>query len=321
MFSVVIPLYNKALYIEKAIQSVLNQTYQQFELIIVNDGSKDNSLEVVQQLNQTIGSRIHIINQENQGVSTARNNGVKSAKYDYIAFLDADDWWDEYFLEEMKGLITEFSDAGIYGCSYSCVKRGISRIANIGIERNFKVGYIDYFKTYASALAMPLTSITVVVKKEIFNEMHGFKPSLKLGEDFDLWVRIALKYKVVFLNKPLAYYNQDVDLQNRAIGKLHEPKTHILWHLSEFEEQASNIPYLKQVLDNLRVYSLFPYYLSKKYRETTKMELIKVDWTKQPSSVKRKYEMPIWYLKTKYQFMKVGSIAKQKILSLCLEKY
>ena len=95
MFTVVIPLYNKANYIEKAINSVLNQTFTEFEIIVVNDGSTDESLEKIGHFKD---ARLKIINQENAGVSTARNNGVKEAKYDYVAFLVADDWWDEHFL-------------------------------------------------------------------------------------------------------------------------------------------------------------------------------------------------------------------------------
>ena len=109
MFSVIIPLYNKAAYIEKAINSVLAQNFKEFELIIVNDGSTDDSFSKLTVIcnrlsveNPEIFNKIKIVQQENQGVSTARNNGVKIAKYDYIAFLDADDWWESTFLEEMK---------------------------------------------------------------------------------------------------------------------------------------------------------------------------------------------------------------------------
>jgi glycosyltransferase involved in cell wall biosynthesis len=308
MFSVIIPLYNKAPYIEKAIQSVLAQTCQEFELIVVDDGSTDNSLKIVRRHES---AQVQIIEQQNAGVSTARNNGVKLAKYDYIAFLDADDWWDIHFLEEMKNLITEFPEAALCASSYFRVKHGKNIPAKVGIPSGFERGYFDYCKVYATSIWMPVTSISVVLKKEVFNEMQGFKPTLKLGEDFDLWLRIALKYKVAFLNKPLAYYNQDVELQNRAVGRLHKPEIHILWNLDEFEKQSNETPYLKQLLDNLRVYGLFPYYLNSEYRKTAKVELDKVDWTKQPKSEKRKYELPIWYLKTKNQILKVGSIAKQ----------
>ena len=91
MFSIVIPLYNKAEYVPKTLASVLNQTYSDFELIIVDDGSTDDSLEVI---NSFVDNRIKIVKQKNGGVSAARNRGIIEAKYELIALLDADDWWD-----------------------------------------------------------------------------------------------------------------------------------------------------------------------------------------------------------------------------------
>ena len=99
MFSIIIPLYNKAPYIAKAIQSVAAQTYKEFELIVIDDGSTDESLEKLRVLSTELGeknpefiAKLKIVEQQNQGVSNTRNNAVKLAKYDYIAFLDADDW-------------------------------------------------------------------------------------------------------------------------------------------------------------------------------------------------------------------------------------
>jgi len=230
MFSVIVPLYNKELYILKAVDSVLNQTFNDFELIIVNDGSTDNSLEKVR---LRIDSRIRILDQENAGVSTARNNGVKQAKYNYIAFLDADDWWGPDYLMEMKCLIEEFPDAGIYGSKYFIVKNGNSKVAGIGVEPGFTNGIINYCRVYAKTLCMPLWTGATILKKSVFESEGGFKPNLKLGEDFDLWIRIALKYPVAFLNKPLAYYNQDVEVANRGVSrKLYEKEAYFSFQLS-----------------------------------------------------------------------------------------
>lgn len=315
MFSVIIPLYNKAAYIEKAIFSVFSQTFKEFELIVINDGSKDNSLEIVQQINnKSANQQIRIIDQVNQGVSITRNNGVKYAKYDYIAFLDADDWWDIHFLEEIKSLIDEFPEGAIYASSYFKVKNNINIPAKIGISSTFEKGYFDYCRAYASSLWMPLWTGAVVLKKDIFFEMQGFKPHLKLGEDFDLWLRIALKYKITMLNKPLAYYNQDVEQLTRAIGNLHRPENHMLWYLDDFENQSKNIPYLKQLLDKLRVYSLYPYYLNDKYRDLAKQELEKVDWSKQSKSEYRKYyKTPLLYLKVKSKVKSIGVKFKKEL--------
>ena len=147
MFSVIIPLYNKAPYVEKAIRSVAAQTFREFELIVIDDGSTDNSFEIANQLigeilidsttNPPLGG-LRGATQLNSGVSTARNNGVTLASYPYICFLDADDWWAPTFLEEMKALIEEFPEAGIYGTGYYIVKHSRIRVATIGVDDGFE---------------------------------------------------------------------------------------------------------------------------------------------------------------------------------------
>lgn len=319
MFSVIIPLYNKAAYVEKAIRSVLDQTYREFELIVVDDGSTDDGSAKVKRLFSTLTPPFGgwgAVSQPNQGVSVARNNGVKVAKYDYIAFLDADDWWEPVFLEEMKGLIEEFPEAGIYGSSYYIVKNGRKRVAPIGVAPDFKSGIINYCRVYASTLCMPLSSISVIIPKAIFEQEKGFKPGLKLGEDFDLWIRMALNYPVAFLNKSLAYYNQDVELEDRAIGgKLYEVEQHMLFNLDYLETEEKRNPDLKQLLDNLRVYSLLPYYLVKKRRQDALRELKKVDWNNQSRSAKLQYRQPVFLLKAYRFYLKLGSRVKQWIIS------
>jgi len=111
-FSVIIPLYNKESHIQRAIKSVLAQTYPHFELIIVDDGSTDGSFETASDIQD---ARIRIIRQENRGVSAARNRGVAEAKYDWVAFLDGDDEWLPDFLMQMYKLCNDFPGYGIYG--------------------------------------------------------------------------------------------------------------------------------------------------------------------------------------------------------------
>ena len=109
---------------------------------------------------------------------------------------------------------------------------------------------------------MTVLTGAIVLKKSVFRELNGFNPQLKLGEDFDLLLRVALKYKVAFVNKFLANYNQDVDMKWRAVGNLHKPENHILFNLDIYDDYTKIIPELKQLLDNLRVYGLMPYYLN-----------------------------------------------------------
>lgn len=312
-FSVIIPLFNKAPYVAKAIQSVLSQTFTDYELIIVDDGSKDNSAEIAARAIEGHGN-CRLMSQKNAGVSIARNNGVAAASQgDYLCFLDADDWWAPTFLVEMSKLIDEFPDAGIYGTNYIIVNetKRKTRISPIGVEAGFEKGYINYCQTYAKTLAMPLWTGAVCIPRSVYETEGGFNPQLKMGEDFDLWIRIAIRHKVAFLNKPLAFYNQDVD--NRAVGRLYKPEEHMLWNLTDLEPLEKTNPDYKQLIDNLRTYSLLPYLLDKRYREVAREELNKVDWNKQHPTNKRFYSCPLWLLRVWQSIMRIGSRIKQKL--------
>ena len=310
MFSVIIPLFNKAPYIEKALQSVLEQTFTDYELIVVDDGSQDDSAAIAERVLLESFLEYKLIRQENAGVSTARNNGVAHAKGDFLCFLDADDWWAPTFLERVRWLISEYPDAGIYGTNYYYVKNGRQRVCVTTAE----TGYINYCKVYAEKLQMPLTSITVTIPRGLFVEMNGFKPSLKLGEDFDLWIRIALRNRVAFLNEPLAYYNQDANPAWRAIGHLTDPQRHMLWNLGYLEEEEKSNSDYKQLIDNLRIHGLFRYYLSKQYHEDARRELDKVDWSRQPQKIVRLFKKPMCYLRLRRSVLRAGSFVKQWIL-------
>ncbi len=316
-FSVIMPLYNKAAYVEKAIRSVLEQTYPHYELIVVNDGSKDNSAIISEELLKDIPNA-RLINQENAGVAVARNNGVTQAKGDYICFLDADDWWDVSFLQEMQQFIKDYPEAGIWGTNYWYVKKGKTHVA-VPCE----TGYINYPKLYAETSAMPIWTGAVCMSKKIFLEMGGFPKGIKLGEDFLLWSKIALHHKVAFLNKAIAYYNNDIPASLRATRNLHAPEYHMLFKMQYLESVVEkensalkNKADWKQLLDKLRVNGLLEYWISDEYHDIAKQELTKVDWIKQPAKVCKIYKTPIWWLRSKMNFMRVGSWVKQGLIRL-----
>lgn len=312
LFSVIIPLYNKAPYVRKTVESVLGQTLGDYELIIIDNGSSDGSSEIVAGFTDP---RIRIVRlEENVGVSNARNKGVEMATAPYIAFLDADDWWEPTFLEEMSGLIERHPDTGIYGTGYYIVKNSKRRLAPIGVDEGFVEGEINYCAVYAKTLCMPLTSISVAIPRAVFDESGGFKPHLKLGEDFDLWIRIALKHKAVLLNKPLSNYNQDVDITYRGTHHLRDPKEHMLWNLGYLEPEERTNPDYKQLIDNLRTYSLLPYLLTRQYRSAARQELAKVDWSRQPIKTRRLYRLPVWLLRRRQRILIFGSRIKQLLL-------
>ena len=296
LFSVIIPLYNKAPYVAKAIESVLAQTFNDFELIIVDDGSKDNSAEIAAQAieNQT---NCRLIRQKNAGVSMARNNGVAASKGDYLCFLDADDWWAPNFLEEMAKLIADFPDAGIYGTNYTIVNetKRKTRVSPIGVEAGFEKGYINYCQVYAKTLAMPLWTGAVCIPRKVFEETKGFNPQLKMGEDFDLWIRIAIRHKVAFLNKPLAFYNQDVEASKRAIGSLPPPETQFAFCADYLKENMEKDADLKRIVECIQFICLRNYYLSEEYHDRTVKVLDKMDMeTHRNNSYADYLRRPVW---------------------------
>lgn len=309
-FSIIIPLYNKAPYVEKALNSVIEQTFRDFELIVVDDGSSDDSFRVAQVFLEKSGLEYQLIHQNNAGVSTARNNGVSASHGDYLCFLDADDWWASTFLERMDCLIKEYPDAGLYGTNYYYVKDGRQRVSVTTAE----TGYIDYCKVYAVKMQMPIWTGAACMPRSTFIEMRGFEPGLKLGEDFCLWIKVALQYKVVFLNEPLSFYFQDSDATWRLVSKLHNPKVHMLWNLRHLEDEEARNPDYKSLIDTLRVYSLLPYYLSRQYRGAAIQELAKVDWSKQPKKTRLLYRIPVPILRIRRALFRFGSIINRLII-------
>lgn len=309
-FSVIIPLYNKAPYVNKAIESVMCQTNRNFELIVVDDGSTDDSLAIARSALEMCELPYQLIHQANSGVSTTRNNGVAASHGEFLCFLDADDWWAPTFLEKINKLIHDYPEAGIYGTNYYYVKNGRQNVCVTTAE----TGYINYCHVYAEKLQMPIWTGAVCVPRCTFNEFGGFRPHLKLGEDFDLWIRIALKYKVAFLNESHSYYYQDSDATWRLVGKLHDPQVHMLWNLDYLAPEEKTNPDYKKLIDGLRTYNLLPYYLSKEYHDAAKTELDKVDWDKQPKSLQSLYKQPVIFLKCRNTFLKCGSAIKQWLI-------
>ncbi len=208
-FSVVIPLYNKQQSIVNTILSVFKQSYQNFEIVIIDDGSTDSSVDAVKSISD---ERVRLINQDNQGVSAARNRGIKEAKNEWIAFLDGDDLWETNHLEEIVKMMRIFPDEKVYATSFEFSdKRKMFKH-----ERSSPIFKIDeYFKEAIKENIM-WTSI-VVVHKDCFSVVKGFNEKLKYGEDLDLWYRLAQKFDIIKNTKVTAVYR--VDAENRSDHK------------------------------------------------------------------------------------------------------
>lgn len=214
MFSVIIPLYNKAQSITNTIDSVLNQSFKEFEVVVINDGSTDKSSDVVKEITD---SRIRLINKSNGGVSSARNLGIMEAKYKCIAFLDGDDIWDSKYLETMHQLIVDFPKASFFACHFGIKNKGNILPANDSYTHR---GYVsNYFK---EAYRIPLVwTSSVIVKKECFDKIGFFDTKYTRGEDIDVWSRLARNYTLAFEPTLLSYYIQDAENRsNENVGIL-----------------------------------------------------------------------------------------------------
>ena len=309
-FSVIIPLYNKAPYVKKALETVCAQTYRDYEIIVINDGSTDNSAILAEEyLNRVEGISYKILSQQNAGVSAARNNGVAQSHGDYIAFLDADDWWEPTYLEKMAQLIEDYPEAGLYASNYIYYKPGKTHVA----VNNIETGYFNYPKVYYEIKAMPVWTGAALIPKKIFVEYAGFREQLWMAEDFDLWIRIAIKYKVAFLNEPLAYYNQVVELKWRAIGKLYSPIRQFAFDCDYLILDQKDDVAIKKVVDMVKIVCLKQYYISMKYHRLAKNELLKIDMNEYKNeSFASYFWQPIWCLRVKSIIFECYKIIKNK---------
>lgn len=200
MFSVVIPLYNKELSITNTVQSVLDQTCQNFEIVIINDGSTDSSVKAVEAIND---NRIRLIHQENQGVSAARNRGIKEAKYEWIAFLDGDDLWHREHLEKYQHKIN-INPSIKWVISGFTIYNGKERIEKI-FNDSGKI--INIFDSLLSGIVIHTS--TVCVRANLFEQYNDlyFRVGLNNSEDREVWYKLACIDKSPFyLNESLSIY-------------------------------------------------------------------------------------------------------------------
>ena len=207
MISVIIPLYNKKDSIATALDSVLAQTYQDFEVVVVDDGSTDDGAAIVERYTD---ERIRLVRQENAGVSAARNRGIAEARGEYVAFLDADDEWMPEFLEEIVTLQREFPECRAQATSYVQCQNGEKR----GIVLNrlpFKGEHgilTNYFEVAAHSHP-PVWTSAVCIERALLQEIGGFPQGIKSGEDLLTWARIAVCTQWAYSLNAYAIFNME----------------------------------------------------------------------------------------------------------------
>ena len=210
-FSVVIPVFNKEKYINETILSVLNQTYDNYEIIIINDASTDNSLKIIEEV---ISDKAVIINNKNNlGLSASRNIGFEASSYKYIAFLDGDDVWDKNFLKEINELIINFPKESIFGTYYKENYNGKILYPKINIKEKLlgtKFVVKNFFE--ANLRRLIITQSCLVFKKNIFDTVGLYNPKITFAEDIDFYIRC-------FQNFNLAYSYQTYHMQRKMVHK------------------------------------------------------------------------------------------------------
>lgn len=240
-FTVVISLYNKEVYIKNTIESVLNQTFTDFEIIVVNDGSTDDSYNIITAIND---SRINLFTITNHGASYARNYGIKKANTGFIALLDGDDLWHKNHLENMFHLTREFPNAGMYCSGYNILfdNKYIKKTKLKGIPYKYKGLIKNYFE--CNLYDSIVNSSIVIIPKYVFDDIGFFDEDMKSGQDTYLWTQIAIKYKVAINNIVTA----TIIKNDNSLSKSHHIKDRLLL-LDKFIEQEKKNKALKKFID------------------------------------------------------------------------
>jgi len=245
--SVIIPLFNKGFIISETLNSVLAQTFTDFEVIIIDDGSTDNGFEVVSQFSD---ERIKSFQQKNKGTAAARNLGIEKSNGEFIAFLDADDYWFPNHLEELTKLAEQFPNCGVYCSRYQIksTKKSVTNPIFKDVSNNFNGIVANYF---ASNHPYKINiTLNQMIPKKVLLEMGYFTEGVTNGQDLELWTKIGIKYKVAINNKTTAIYNYYLPntLSKNSI------KTMKLMDFNQFKDEEEKNKDLKRFLDFHRIF-------------------------------------------------------------------
>ena len=239
--SIIIPTYNRGKYITYALESVLSQTFHDHEIIVIDDGSTDNTQEILKKFEGKIIS----ICQKNQGISNTRNRGIKEAKGKYIAFLDSDDYWTPAKLEEQVKILDHSPKVGIVYARMPIVNDQGEKIGMkpAGVSgKNFK----ELLEVWGD-----IPTSTVMTRKECFEKVGLFDPPLEPMEDIDMWIRIAQFYDLYEIeNKVLAYYRRHEEQVTKRKTKVYQGLVRIYTKIYNAYPQAPHDLMVKRIVEN-----------------------------------------------------------------------
>ena len=250
MVSVIIPTYQRAHWVSEAIESVLSQTYKDYEILVVNDGSTDNTTEVLYQFQ----ARIKIIEQENKGNSAARNIAIQNSQGQYIAFLDDDDKWMPNKLEKQIALLEYNQKLGLIYSDMLFFNDKEVFTEPRSKKHPIHFGRISWM-LFLFGNSVPLSS-TVVVRRQTLDEIGLFDETLTHCEDYDLWLRISEKWLFFYLDEPLTMYR----LSDTNMTKNRE---RVLTTLLRLKEKAlARNPDYRRLSPNMLYQGFYKYYLA-----------------------------------------------------------
>ena len=287
IFILSIPLYNKAQSIEKTIRCIQAQTYRDYEIVVVEGWSTDGSLEIIKSLAEEDGRIRVLMQQDRHGVTPARNESIAAARNERVAFIDADDYWDPYYLETLIRLMDDYPQAGLWGMAHG-IMIGDAKYPALHPYNSHR-GVIDNPWLKGS----PFWTSAVGISKKAFEAVGGFDNRIIYGEDIDLWYRLMLEFPCVFEDKVLSYYR--IDAENRACEHTFPIKLHLPYYIDKYAAfRAANRDF-RRFFDQQCLYRLYPYALDGGYKAELKSCLAPIDWSLQKKSMRFRFRHPYVY--------------------------
>lgn len=303
MISVIIPLYNKENSVRATLESVRVQSYTDWECIVVDDGSTDNSREVAEQF-KILDLRFKILSKSNGGVCSARNRGIKEAEGEYIALLDGDDQWDKEYLAEQVKMIADFPEAAMWGINFAELNKGkLIRKLETDLPDGYR-GYVERYFQRPKRISDLFCSSSVVIRRDVFDKVGMFDERIKYSEDSDMWFRIIANYPVAFYDKYMVWYLYDAE--NRAMNRTRLLKYWLPYYVEKYKDPLfrHNEAFYRWIMCWAGVRIKQIYFNDAEQYEDAKVAARKLDYTQLPFKYRFELLTPLWFGRIVYRFLK-----------------